>query len=187
MNAYLRISLAFVLLAGCSNSELPTGSSPPASKSAVPTVSPAESLEKCLNCANGDQLVPWFFIGNYLDARCTQPVIHASFDACQRVSLPATASLDLGEPLGTRKRYDHVDLGVGRQLSEMEAKNLYRKEGGACRPEKVTFKLAPLGCEGKRVCRDGFGQLSCGTCTRLPNGCPNFEGSRVYALGVVPK
>ncbi|WP_394851182.1 hypothetical protein [Pendulispora rubella] len=149
--------------------------------------SSAESLANCANCADSDRPVPWFFIGNYLDARCTQPVLHASFEACQSVNIPRSASLDLGAPLGTHKRYDHVDLGLGRQLAESEVKNLYRKEDGVCRPEKVSFKLAPTGCEGKRVCRDAAGQLSCNTCTRLPNGCPNFEGTRVYVLGIVPK
>lgn len=73
---------------------------------------------------------------------------------------------------------DHQQYRRSRQIS---SRMLFKKsENGACTALKMSFKLVPAGCEGKRICRDAARNLACAGCAELPNGCPNFEGARLH-------
>jgi hypothetical protein len=181
MRPHLVLLVALAL--SCSKSE-------PSAQAPEPAATPAGPTEdECVNgrnphCAAGKALSGLFaFSGTFADAKCTEPIALRLAAACVPVVTTGLVSVSLNDSLGTHKPGEALQGQLRRQLGPDEAKHMFTKEGGACKPlPPTTEKVTPLGCEGKRVCRNAANELSCDSCRVVPitQGCPDWEGSRTF-------
>lgn len=183
----LTIGVAFVVFVGYSqNHKAPaTDSSVPAVTSEAPP--PLEDVSlKCPACKAGNALPPSFhFRGRFADANCTSPIAQATFFACQPVHTKGVVEVQFNDTLGAHVELSTAKVTLVRQLGESEKVYIRPDGGGACVLANDTGnKITPVGCEGKRICRNTSNLLSCNNCREAPPmfaapdyACDDFEGS----------
>lgn len=154
----------------------PQGSAPVRSAAAVA----AATADTCTECASVRATTSFTFANVYLDAQCTQPVAHADVPACSNVGVSGADRVAVLDHT-SRKADRFVAAHVTRQLKREETSRLFERRHGECTSyEPRGRKVAPEGCDGKKVCRTGDGELACGNCRILSTGCPDYVESRVY-------
>jgi hypothetical protein len=141
-------------------------------------------LERCPICrgSEGAERDSFRFVGQYLDEACSAPVAHRDFVACSKVLVSGKVKVSLQSRLRDKNNME-IEAEVGRHLAPHETLALYESKDGKCvRAAPVKgFKLTPQTCtNGQPVCSNAAGELSCGNCRTLPNGCSDYEGSRTY-------
>lgn len=162
----------------------PKTAAPPAAPPS-PVAYGAERDDKCRTCETAAPPSSFFFIGTYLDAKCSsQPVAHADVAACATVPRRDHAvKVMFSEPSAKHTTSEMADVRVSRYVGADEVGRMFRKQDGRCAPyTPAGLKIAPATCDGKKVCRAEDGNLACGACNTLPNGCPDYQGSRLFAL-----
>lgn len=168
-----------------------TGAQPAAQTGATTTAAPAATAKttatavtppaSCPNCEDAKGPATFAFSGKYRDPACTEPVAHADVPACATVNVSSLGPIRVQEE-PVRKGTQPM-RSVVRQLNPDEAAKLFEKRDGACVAyEPRGYKLTPLGCDGKKVCRSGPGDLACSNCRMLDNGCADNVASRTYVL-----
>ena len=173
---------AILLSVACKEQPKPAGLVVDASAMA-PAVDAGPAQVDIMQCAGcGTAGAPaWQFVGIYRDDKCTDPLAQADVSACAMVPAVGATNVLWVEDQGTRKAGENVQATVGEQIAP-EAARFYKSGAKCVRANEVATDVAPLGCAGQRVCRDGNGTLACGTsCRTFANGCPDLEETRVYA------
>ncbi len=134
---------------------------------------------QCPGCQLAAQQA-WTFQGIYRDSACTDPLVQQAPPACAPVPALGSASVTYVEEVGGRKAGESATVELTEQIAPTAAR--YRKSGTKCvRADESAVDLTPMGCAGQKVCRDATGALACASCRTFPNGCPDFEETRIYA------
>jgi hypothetical protein len=179
------VAVTWAGLVACAKKDQGSGSPEPvsvgvSSATPVPAV-PPRSYAGCTRfvqdqCAKPDTTASFFFTGEYIDAKCTQPVAHADVMACRSVpKVTGVAKIYLAETMGRAKENEQPAMTLVRQLAPVQPL-FHKATSGRCESYVMTgMKLAPVGCE--KVCRGADGLECCQDVT-----CPNVEGSRVLVL-----
>ncbi|MBX3212641.1 MAG: hypothetical protein KF850_41830 [Labilithrix sp.] len=136
-------------------------------------------FSQCVGCQLTAQQT-WTFQGIYRDDACTDPLVQQAPSACAPVPGLGSASVTYVEEVGGRKAGEVANVELTEQVAPTAAR--FRKSGTKCvRADESAVDLTPAGCAGEKVCRDASGALACANCRTFPNGCPDFEESRIYA------
>lgn len=134
---------------------------------------------QCPGCQLAAQAA-WAFQGIYRDSACTDPLVQQAPPACAAVPALGTASVTYVEEVGGRKAGETANVELTEQIPPTTPR--FRKSGTKCVPaDESAVDLTPVGCAGQKVCRDATGALACANCRTFPNGCPDFEETRIYA------
>ena len=142
-------------------------------------VEPLADTSQCPGCSLAAQQ-GWSFHGIYRDSACTDPLVQQAPPACAAVPALGTASVTYVEEVGGRKAGEVANVELTEQIPPTTAR--FRKSGTKCVPaDESAVDLTPMACAGQKVCRDANGALACGNCRTFPNGCPDFEETRIYA------
>jgi len=173
-----------VMVSGCRQSARPTSD---AGATATATAVPEwrkRDLERCPICrgSEGAEREAFRFNGQFLDPSCSVPVAHKDFLACSAVVVSGKARVFLHSRLRDKSNIE-IEGEVGRHLVPHETLALHELREGKCvRAAPVKgVNLTPQNCaNGMPVCTSASGELSCGNCRTLPNGCSDYEGSRTY-------
>ncbi|MBX3204818.1 MAG: hypothetical protein KF764_07105 [Labilithrix sp.] len=143
------------------------------------TAAPLADLSQCVGCQLTAQQT-WTFQGIFRDEACTDPLVQQAPSACAAVPALGTASVTYVEEVGGRKAGEVANVELTEQIAPTATR--FRKSGTKCvRADESAVDLTPFGCAGQKVCRDASGTLACAGCRTFPNGCPDFEESRIYA------
>ena len=173
--------LGVVCVLGCSKPSAPPERTSNAALETAPATS-AKAAEPCIPCDRPSTRA-FVFVGDYIDSHCTQPIVHADIVACAPVEIGSKTLVTYEEPFARRKAGERVATKLVRQATATEVSRMFQKRGGKCAPfDAQGFKLAPTGCEGKKVCRNATGDLACSNCRLLNDGCPDYVPTRVFAI-----
>jgi hypothetical protein len=172
------LTVAVVVLVAAESCKHGSSSSPDAS--AEPTIDDS----KCATCVALHDKAHFYFIGQYFDDKCSQPVLHADIGSCARVRASGTVTATFMQELDPHPQFDRAQVTLSRQVTPEEAEHLHQKEGLNCSAyTPVGYNLVPTGCDGKKVCWGADGKLACGGCRTIgEEGCPDYDKSRVYVL-----
>ena len=172
------LSLAFVPACKEKTPEIPDAG---AVTTAPVDAGPAQITDtsQCAGCQLAAQQM-WTFQGIYRDSACTDPLVQQAPPACAPIPPLGSASVTYVEEVGGRKAGEVATVELTEQIAPAAAR--YRKSGTKCvRADESAVDLTPMGCAGQKVCRDATGALACANCRTFPNGCPDFEETRIYA------
>ncbi len=173
--------MAALIAIGCSKPAPPERTAPAPAIESAPAAS-KQTAEPCAPCDRSG--APAFtFGGNYLDPSCTQPVVHADVVPCAPIVASGNTMVAYAQPVARHKAGERATTHLIRQTTASEVARLFHKLDGRCTAfPAIGFKVAPDGCDGKKICRNATGDLACGTCRLLNDGCPDYVATRVFAL-----
>lgn len=183
----IAVALGAVLVlvpAACKPPQNNTVDAGPMIATTTPEAGPVDPMQ-CGGC----QLAPagsWSFEGLFRDSTCTDPIAQTVAPACSVVPAIGQQQITYVDDVGLRKAGESVGVTIGEQIGSDAIR--YRKSGKSCvKSNEAGIDVTPINCSGQRVCRDAAGVLTCGaTCRTFPNGCPDFEETRLYGSIVDP-
>jgi hypothetical protein len=93
---------------------------------AFPTAT-AQAEPVCPRCSEPAAPASFFFIGTYLDAKCSsQPVVHSDALACSTIKTGGVATVMFSNPTGKYKASESVAVPIGRQVTPDEVGHMFR-------------------------------------------------------------
>ena len=175
------VAISMLLLAACGEHDKKPGVGLVVAEAGPPPAPEAGTVDisQCAGC----QLAPipgWTFEGIYKDAQCTDPLAQMAVPSCAQVPALGATQLTYVDAVGLRKANESAQVTLTDQVAPETPR--FRKAGTTCtRANEAATDLTPMTCANNRVCRDATGALVCTGCRTFANGCPDFEGTRLYA------
>jgi hypothetical protein len=177
-------SFVAVVLLACGNKPTPTGLV--ADAGAAPVVAatdaaaaPTVDINQCPGCTTVGQ-GSWTFQGIFRDDKCTVPLAQLDATPCMPVPALGPTSVTFSDRVGAHAALSVANVTLSEQIDPSVPR--FRKTPEGCtKANEVATRITPMNCANQRVCTDATGAAACANCRTFPNGCPDFEESRMYA------